>query len=175
MEITRNKYLDELKLRMHNGLVKVITGMRRSGKSYLMNEIFYRYLLNSGVPQNHIIRFAFDSANDLALIGEDLLDIDFQKRKVDPHKFMSYITTRIIDDNQYYLLLDEVQNLGSAGKPCRFKSCTGHQTQYLCLHLISKFANEEKCHFRQKYSLKQRASYANILLKKNAVNGKNIH
>lgn len=113
MEITRNKYLNELKQRMHNGLVKVITGMRRSGKSYLMNEIFYRYLLNSGVPQNHIIRFAFDSANDLALIGEDLLDIDSQKRKVDPHKFMSYITTRIIDDNQYYLLLDEVQNLGS--------------------------------------------------------------
>jgi predicted AAA+ superfamily ATPase len=50
---------------MHNGMVKVITGMRRSGKSYLLNEIFYDYLLSIGTKEDHIIKFAFDSADDL--------------------------------------------------------------------------------------------------------------
>ena len=73
MRIERSKYLEALKSRMHNGMVKVITGMRRSGKSYLLNEIFFDYLLSIGVDEGHIIKFAFDSADDLDLIGEDLL------------------------------------------------------------------------------------------------------
>jgi predicted AAA+ superfamily ATPase len=114
MRIEREKYLNDLKIRMHNGLVKVITGLRRSGKSYLMNSIFFDYLKNSvGISENHIIKFAFDSADDLALIGEDLIEIEKEKRKVDPKKFMDYVKERITDDNDYYLLLDEVQNLGS--------------------------------------------------------------
>ena len=112
MRIAREKYLNDLKIRMHNGLIKVITGMRRSGKSYLMNDIFYDYLKELGVPENHIIKFAFDSADDLALIGENLIELEKEKRKVDPQKFMFFIKERIIDENNYYLLLDEVQNLG---------------------------------------------------------------
>ena len=56
---------------MGNDSVKVITGIRRCGKSYLMNTIFYDYLLSSGIEAFHIIRFAFDSASDLEKIGED--------------------------------------------------------------------------------------------------------
>ena len=113
MEIKREKYLNALKLRMHNGMIKVITGLRRSGKSYLMNVIFYRYLLDSGVPEDHIIRFSFDSADDLSLIGEDFLEVNSLQKKADPRKFMAFIKARILDDKPYYLLLDEVQALGA--------------------------------------------------------------
>ena len=64
MEIKRDKYLEMLQIRRHNGFVKVITGIRRCGKSYLMNDIFYEKLIKDGVNENHIITFAFDSAED---------------------------------------------------------------------------------------------------------------
>lgn len=111
MEIARNKYLDMLKVKMHNSFVKVITGIRRCGKSYLLNEIFYNYLLKQGVDKEHIVKFAFDSAKDLSLIGENLQDLSRNKQKVNPQKFMEYIDLKIKDGNMYYLLLDEVQNL----------------------------------------------------------------
>ncbi len=113
MEIKRDVYLNRLIVRKHNGFVKVITGIRRCGKSYLLNTIFYNYLVFEGVDKEHIIKFAFDSAEDLRLIGEDLTEIDGQKRKVDPNKFMDYVSSRLKDNGMYYLLLDEVQNLGS--------------------------------------------------------------
>ena len=113
MEIKRDYYLQQLILRKHNSMIKVITGMRRCGKSYLLNTIFYNYLIHSGVKEKHIIRFAFDSAKDLALIGEDLIDLKKKKKKVDPYKFIEYIKTQIIDKDMYYLLLDEIQNLDS--------------------------------------------------------------
>lgn len=112
MEIKRDKYLQMLQIRRHNGFVKVITGIRRSGKSYLLNDIFYDYLKRDGIDNKHIIKFAFDSADDLLLIGEDLQELTLMKRKVDPKKFMNYISSQIVDDNMYYLLLDEIQNLG---------------------------------------------------------------
>lgn len=112
MQIERNVYLNKLIARKHNGFVKVITGIRRCGKSYLLNTLFYQHLLNSGIEDSHIIRFAFDSAQNLMLIGEDLMEIEEGKRKVDPEKFMTYINDKIVDDGMYYLLLDEVQNLG---------------------------------------------------------------
>jgi len=111
MEIKRNKYLEMLQIRRHNGFVKVITGIRRCGKSYLMNDIFGEKLKEDGVKENHIIKFAFDSAEDLLLIGEDLQELVVNKKKVDPKKFIAYISQRITDDGMYYLLLDEVQNL----------------------------------------------------------------
>lgn len=111
MEIKRNKYLEMLKIRKHNSFVKVITGIRRCGKSYLLNEIFYNDLIKNGVDNTHIIKFAFDSAKDLALIGEDLQELSKNNQKVNPKKFMAYIETKIIDNDMYYLLLDEVQNL----------------------------------------------------------------
>ena len=113
MEIKRDKYLNDLVMRMDNGLVKVITGIRRCGKSYLMNTLFYNWLLDHGVNSFHVIKFAFDSAEDLELIGEDLFELEKNKQKVDPKKFMSYIRGLITDDEKYYLLLDEIQNLGS--------------------------------------------------------------
>ena len=75
MEIKRDYYLNKLISRKGNGLIKIITGVRRCGKSYLLNTIFYRHLLECGVPEDHIIRFAFDSADDLYLIGESLIDM----------------------------------------------------------------------------------------------------
>ncbi len=112
MQIERNVYLNKLIARKHNGFVKVITGIRRCGKSYLLNTLFYQHLLEIGIEDSHIIRFAFDSAQNLMLIGEDLMEIEEGKRKVDPEKFMTYINDKIVDDGMYYLLLDEVQNLG---------------------------------------------------------------
>lgn len=111
MEIKRDAYLKKLVARRQNGLIKVITGVRRCGKSYLLNSIFYRYLLGEGVAPDHIIRFAFDSADDLLLIGENLIQLQKENRKVDPEKFMTYIRSRIVDEGTYYLLLDEVQEM----------------------------------------------------------------
>lgn len=109
MEIQRDFYLDKLIKRKNNGLIKIITGIRRCGKSYLLNNIFYHHLIASGVPADHVIRFAFDSADDLYLIGENLIQIQKEKRGVDPEKFMTYIRSKISDDGVYYLLLDEIQ------------------------------------------------------------------
>lgn len=75
-EIRRDFYLDKLIKRKNNGLIKVITGIRRCGKSYLLNNIFFHHLLDNGVDADHIIRFAFDSADDLYLIGESLIQIE---------------------------------------------------------------------------------------------------
>ena len=111
MEIRRNFYLDKLIKRKNNGLIKVITGIRRCGKSYLLNNLFYHHLLESGVDVDHIIRFAFDSADDLYLIGESLIGIEKEKRGADPEKFMAYVRTKVVDDGMYYLLLDEIQML----------------------------------------------------------------
>ena len=111
MVIRRDFYLEKLIQRKGNGLIKVITGIRRCGKSYLLNNLFYHHLLESGVDAEHIIRFAFDSADDLYLIGESLIQIEKEKRGVDPEKFMAYIRSKVIDNSVYYLLLDEGQML----------------------------------------------------------------
>ena len=111
MEIKRDLYLNQLIERKQNGLIKVITGIRRCGKSYLLNTLFYDYLKNSGVDKNHIIKFAFDSSVDLKSIGENIVTLEKEKRKVDPDKFMTYIQSKMTDKETYYLLLDEVQLL----------------------------------------------------------------
>ncbi len=111
MEIKRDFYLNKLISRKNNGLIKVITGIRRCGKSYLLNTIFYNYLIEQDVDENHIIRFAFDSADDLYLIGENLIKVEKEKRRIDPEKFMAYIRSKTTDKGMYYLLLDEVQML----------------------------------------------------------------
>ena len=69
--IERNKYLEQLKSRMYNGMIKVVTGLRRVGKSYFLNEIFHDYLISVGVKDIQIIKFDFSSQKDLLLIGED--------------------------------------------------------------------------------------------------------
>ncbi len=113
MKIKRPLYLDRLKRRLNNGMVKVITGLRRSGKSYLLNELFCDWLKKEGTDSNHIIKFAFDSAKDLKKIGEDLISLQKEKRMVSPEKFLNYIDKKIKDKKKYYLLLDEIQELGN--------------------------------------------------------------
>ena len=100
---------------MNNGFIKIITGIRRSGKSYLLNNLFYNYLLKSGVDSSHIIKFAFDSGNDLLKIGEDLMSLDILsgERLVDPKRFIDYILSKTNSDEKFYILLDEVQLLAS--------------------------------------------------------------
>lgn len=86
--------------------------IRRCGKSYLLNNLFYTHLISEGVDEAHIIKFAFDSSVDLGLIGESELQIEKQKRKVDPQKFTNYISSKIIDNKMYYLILDDIQKIG---------------------------------------------------------------
>lgn len=148
MEIKRDYYLNQMISRKNNGLIKVITGIRRCGKSYLLNTIFYHYLLENGVDENHIIRFAFDSADDLSLIGENLIKIEKSKRRVDPEKFMMYIRSKITDSKMYYLLLDEVQMLdcfeavlnGYLRKDNMDVYVTGSNAKFLSKDVITEFA-----------------------------------
>ena len=111
IEIKRDAYLKKMIDKQNNGLVKIITGIRRCGKSYLLNTIFYNYLIETNIYQDNIIKFAFDSAEDLKLIGEDIVEIEKEKRKVDPKKFISYLDKKIKKGEHYYLLLDEIQLL----------------------------------------------------------------
>ena len=97
MNITRDHYLNELKLRMNNGLVKVITGIRRCGKSYLLNVLFYNYLISAGVDDDHIIKVALDD-----------LENDYLH---DAHRLNTYIKGKLIDDKPYYVFLDEIQEV----------------------------------------------------------------
>lgn len=148
MEIRRDLYLDALVSRKGNGLIKVITGIRRCGKSYLLNTLFCNHLLESGVPEDHIIRFAFDSADDLALIGEKLIELEKKHRKADPEKFMAYIRAQITQSGTYYLLLDEVQLLdcfeavlnGYLRKENVDVYVTGSNAKFLSNDIITEFA-----------------------------------
>lgn len=148
MEIRRDFYLNKLIKRRNNGLIKVITGIRRCGKSYLLNTIFYQYLIRSGVEENHIIRFAFDSADDLYLIGESLIKIEKEKRGVDTEKFMEYIRSSVTEKGMYYLLLDEVQMLdcfesvlnGYLRKDNMDVYVTGSNAKFLSKDIITEFA-----------------------------------
>lgn len=119
MEYPREIYLRRLSDRKQNGLIKIITGTRRAGKSYLLNELYYKQLLNTGVPSKNIIRFAFDSDEDI-----DMLDSYFPEEPtkieksaevflVNSKKFRAYIKDKTNDTDNYYLLLDEVQLLES--------------------------------------------------------------
>lgn len=111
--IERNLYLEKLKSRMWNDCIKIITGIRRCGKSFLLKEIFYNYLISSGVPADRIVVFSFDSALDLESIGEDLVELQRERRKVDYRKFMAHINPLVPKDGRFYLLLDEIQLLDS--------------------------------------------------------------
>lgn len=110
MQIRRDYYLEKLIKRKNNGLIKVITGICCCGKSYLLNNLFYNHLIESGVDADHIIRFDFYSGEDLYLIGERHHS-PIEKRGVDPEKFMAYIRSKVIDEGMYYLLLDEIEEL----------------------------------------------------------------
>ena len=98
MHIQRDFYLKKLISREKNGLIKVITGVRRCGKSYLLFNIFHNYLLEKGVDLSHIIEIALDDRSNLKLR--------------DPDTMLAYVKEKIVDGQDYYIILDEVQLLG---------------------------------------------------------------
>ena len=133
MEIRRDIYLNKLISKKHNGLIKVVTGMRRCGKSYLLFNLFKEYLVNEGVNENHIIEIAFDS---------------FENRKYrDPEVLFPYLMDKIADDEMYYVLLDEVQMLddfesvlNSLGRKKNVDVyVTGSNAKFLSKDIITEF------------------------------------
>ncbi len=133
MEIRRDIYLNKLISKKHNGLIKVVTGMRRCGKSYLLFNIFKEYLVNEGVNENHIIEIAFDS---------------FENRKYrDPEVLFPYLMEKIADKEMYYVLLDEVQMLddfesvlNSLGRKKNVDVyVTGSNAKFLSKDIITEF------------------------------------
>ena len=102
--IERKKYLDKLIRKKENGLVKVITGVRRCGKSYLLFELYHSYLNSIGVDDEHIIELA--------------LDLDANSTYRDPFELGKYIRSKIVDkDKMYYVFLDEIQMVEEAVNP----------------------------------------------------------
>lgn len=95
MEIKRDYYLNRLIDAKNDGLIKVVTGIRRCGKSYLLNTLFYEYLLQTGVGEDHIIKVSLDdSDNEELLIAKNL---------------SKFVKEKLIDKNIYYVILDEIQ------------------------------------------------------------------
>jgi len=95
MEIKRDYYLNKLIQRESNGLIKIITGIRRCGKSYLLNNIFKNYLLSKGVSEQNIIAIALD-------------DVENEQLR-NPSELSKYVKSKIINENMHYVLLDEIQ------------------------------------------------------------------
>ncbi len=116
MEYSRAIYLNRLIDRRRDGLIKVITGTRRAGKSYLMNELFFNYLLQSGVARNNIVKFAFDTDEDIDLLDNYYPEEETRIKQnngyvVNSKKFRAYVKDRTDETGDYYILLDEVQLL----------------------------------------------------------------
>lgn len=95
MEIKRDFYLQKLLTRRHNGMIKVITGMRRCGKSYLLFNLFANALRQEGIQDDHIVKINLEDRHNSALR--------------DPDRLLNYIDSMLIDKQMYYILLDEVQ------------------------------------------------------------------
>lgn len=95
MEIKRDMYLNKLIRHKGNGMVKIITGVRRCGKSYLLFKLFRDHLVESGVAQDHIISIALDDYGNRALQN--------------PDELYNYVKSRVTDDGDFYILLDEIQ------------------------------------------------------------------
>lgn len=133
MEIKRDRYLNLLISKKHNGLIKVITGMRRCGKSYLLFTLFKDYLLSEGIEKSHIIEIAFDAYEN--------------KQYRDPDVVYPYLKEQIKDDGMYYVLLDEVQLLEEfeaiLNSLTRMKNVdvyvTGSNARFLSKDVITEF------------------------------------
>ena len=132
-EIKRDYYLEQLIKRKNNSLIKIVTGIRRCGKSFLLRTLFKKHLIQSGVDESHIIEIAFD-----------LFDyIDYR----DPKIFYPWAKEQLKDEEKYYFLLDEVQLLdefvsvlnGLADK----KNCdvyvTGSNAKFLSKDIATEF------------------------------------
>lgn len=117
MEIKRDKYLNKLIERKNNGLIKIVTGLRRCGKSYLLNNIYKDYLLSNGIKEEQIISFSFDVLENVMVLDkylpkEKTLKYDSKGNYiVNPKKFILYINDLTKENKEYYFLLDEIQLL----------------------------------------------------------------
>lgn len=96
-EIKRDVYLNKIINKKENGLIKIVTGIRRCGKSYLLDPMYKNYLLKSGIKEDHIIKLDLDERKNNKYLNPDELD--------------QYIRSLIIDEEQYYLILDEIQKV----------------------------------------------------------------
>ena len=131
--IERNKYLNALIRKKNNGLVKVITGIRRCGKSYLLFNLFRDYLKSENIPDDHIIEIAFDLYENIKYRNPEVL--------------LPYIKEQIKDDKMYYVLLDEVQLLGEfeavLNSLANIKNAdiyvTGSNAKFLSKDIITEF------------------------------------
>ena len=143
MNIERPIYLQKLKDRMHDGMIKVITGLRRSGKSYLLFELFRRYLLDSGIRPDHIIGLE--------------LDMRRNEKYRDPDVLLSYLSEKMKDDGMYYILLDEVQMLKDfvsvLNELLHYRNAdvyvTGSNSKFLSTDIVTEFrgrGNEVRIH-----------------------------
>lgn len=97
MIVNRSTYIDQLIRSKGNGLIKIITGLRRSGKSFLLKKLFRQHLLNDGVKENHII----------------IIDMESRKNKPfkDPDYLLDWVEKEMKDDETYYIIIDEVQEV----------------------------------------------------------------
>lgn len=134
MEIYRNRYLNTLLRKRNNGLIKIITGIRRCGKSYLLGTIFKNALIDEGVPENHILHMSLDS---------------FENEKyLNPKEFYTWATEKITDNKTYYFLLDEIQLMdrfesvlnGLNEKPNVEVYVTGSNAKFLSKDIATEFA-----------------------------------
>lgn len=133
MEIKRNKYLDALIERKHNGLIKVVTGIRRCGKSYLVFNLFREHLRESGVPNDHVITAQ--------------LDLRSARSLRDPDALLDFVYTKMKGSGMHYVLLDEVQMLPDfvevlnelLANPSIDVYVTGSNSRFLSKDIITEF------------------------------------
>lgn len=133
MEIERNYYLNKLISKKNNNLIKIITGIRRSGKSYLLDPLFRNYLLTSGVKEDHIIKLELDSIEN--------------EEYTDPKKLYDFVMSNIIDSDMYYVILDEIQKVNKfesvlnsfLRKPNLDIYVTGSNSKFLSSDIVTEF------------------------------------
>lgn len=133
MEIKRNYYLNKLISKQNNKLIKIVTGIRRCGKSYLLDPIFRNYLLDNGVDENHIIKLEFDSIEN--------------EEYTNPKKLYEYVMQKVFDKDTYYVILDEIQKVSDfesvlnsfLRKPNLDVYVTGNNSKFLSSDIITEF------------------------------------
>lgn len=133
MEIKRNYYLNKLISKRNNKLIKIVTGIRRCGKSYLLDPIFKNYLLNNGINENHIIKLELDSIEN--------------EEYTNPKKLYEYVIEKAIDNDTYYVILDEIQKVNNfesvlnsfLRKPNLDVYVTGSNSKFLSSDIITEF------------------------------------
>ena len=153
MIFNRQRYIKKLNQLSWNGLVKIITGVRRAGKSFILNELLYNSLISQGVLQNNIIRFAFDADEDIDRLepfanGEPVKIADKKLGYIINAKvFRRYIASQINDSDKFYIFLDEVQLLdnfvGTLNSYLRHANLdiyvTGSNSRFLSSDIVTEF------------------------------------